>query len=177
VNTSLLQKLQDICHILNEHSVEYLIIGGAAVALHGHYRMSKDSTGQDTEVDDLDFWYNPTYDNYFRLLNALEEIGQDVSGFREEKAPDPERSFFRLERPQFTLDFLPKMPGLQRFREAFNAKETTQLGDVEMPFIGYDQLIINKQALGRAKDMDDILQLQLKHDQRPPQTRQRKRPR
>jgi len=48
---------------------------------------------------------------------------------------------------------------------------------VEMPFIGYDLLIINKQALGRAKDMDDILQLQLKHDRRLPQTRQRKRPR
>jgi hypothetical protein len=176
VNTSLLQKLKDICHILNEHSVEYLIIGGAAVALHGHYRMSRDSTGQDTEVDDLDFWYNPTYDNYFRLLNALEEIGQDVSGFREEKAPDPERSFFRLERPQFTLDFLPKMPGLQRFREAFSAGDnpTWRCRDAFYRLQSPDH---QKQALGRAKDMDDIRHLQLKHDQRPPQTRQGKRPR
>jgi hypothetical protein len=104
---SILENLQGVCQILNEHAVEYLTIGGAAVTLHGYERLSKDSSGRDTEVDDLDFWYNPTYDNYFRLLNALEKLGQDVSGFKDEKAPDPKRSFFRLERPQYPLDFLP----------------------------------------------------------------------
>jgi hypothetical protein len=64
--------------ILNEHLVEYLIIGGAAVALHGHERWSMDASGQDAKVVDLDFWYNPTYDNYFKLLNALEKLGQDI---------------------------------------------------------------------------------------------------
>jgi hypothetical protein len=168
---SILENLQHVCQILNEHAVEYLTIGGAAVNLHGHERLSKDSSGRDTEVDDLDFWYNPTYDNYFRLLNALEELGQDVSGFREEKAPDPDRSFFRLERPQFTLDFLPSVPGLRRFREAFTVKETTKLGDVEIPFIGYDHLIMNKQALGRPKDQEDIRQLQLKKQGQEPRQR------
>ena len=176
MNTSLLEKLQDVCHILNEHSVEYLTIGGASVALHGHHRLSKDSSGRDTDVDDLDFWYNPTYDNYFKLLNALEKLGQDISGFREEQAPDPKRSFFRLERPQFTLDFLPVIPGLPRFREVFAAKETTKLGDVEIPFVSYEHLIMNKLALGRAKDQEDIRQLELKkQEQKPPQPRLRQR--
>jgi predicted nucleotidyltransferase len=178
VNTSIYENLQDVCTILNEHSVEYLIIGGAAVALHGHERLSKDPSGQDATVVDLDFWFNPTYDNYFRLLNALEKLGEDVSGFREEQAPDPNRSFFRLDRPKFTLDFLPTVPGLQRFREVFIAKETSQLGDVEIPFISYDHLIINKQALGRPKDEEDIRQLQLKKEgQKPPQPRRRQKPR
>jgi predicted nucleotidyltransferase len=162
VNTSLLQKLQDICHVLNEHAVEYLTIGGASVALHGHHRLSKDPSGQDTEVDDLDFWYNPTYDNYFRRLNALEKLGQDVSGFKEEQTPDPKRSFFRLERPQFTLDFLPVVPGLPLFREAFTAKETTKLGDVEIPFVSYEHLILNKKALGREKDLEDLPPFKIK---------------
>ena len=118
MNTSIFEKLQDVCNILNEHSVEYLTIGGAAVALHGHERWSTDASGRDSKVVDLDFCYNPTYDNYFGLLNALEKLGQDVSDFREEQAPDPRRSFFRLERPQFALDFLPVVPGLPRFREA-----------------------------------------------------------
>ena len=99
MNTSIYENLQDVCTILNEHSVEYLIIGGAAVALHGHERLSKDPSGQDATVVDLDFWFNPTYDNYFRLLNALEKLGEDVSGFREELATDPNRSFFSLDRP------------------------------------------------------------------------------
>lgn len=178
MNTSFLENLQAICHILNDHSVEYLIIGGASVALHGHYRISKDSAGRDTEVDDIDFWYNPTYDNYFRLLNALETLGLDVSGVRKEKVPDPHRSFFRLERPKFTLDFLPSVPGLQRFREVFNTKESTRLGDVEIPFISYEHLIINKQALGRPKDQEDIRQLESKKEsQAPLQPRPRRRPR
>jgi predicted nucleotidyltransferase len=176
VNTNIFESLQAVCQILNEHSVEYLIIGGAAVALHGYERWSKTSSGQEAKVVDLDFWYNPTYDNYFRLLNAMEKLGQDVSDFRKEKAPDPERSFFRLERSRFTLDFLPRVPGLQRFRPVFNAKETTQLGDVVITFIGYDDLILNKKALGRPKDQEDIRQLQLKRDeQKPLQPRHRKR--
>jgi predicted nucleotidyltransferase len=178
MNSSLLEKLQTVCNILNQHSVEYLIIGGASVALHGHYRISKKSSGKEAEVDDLDFWYNPTYDNYFRLLNALEKLGENVSSFKKEQSPDPYKSFFRLERPQFTLDFLPSVPGLEKFREVFNAKEITQLGNVEMPFIGYEHLIINKQALGRLKDQEDIRQLKSKkQDENSPQQRPRRRPR
>jgi hypothetical protein len=147
VNTSIFEHLQDVCKMLNELSVEYLTVGGAAVAMHGHERWTMDAAGQDAKFVDLDFWYNPTYENYFRLLDAMEKLGQDVKGFREEQAPDPKQSFFRLERPKFTLDFLPVIPGLPRFREVFAAKETTKLGDVEIPFVSYEHLIMNKLAL------------------------------
>jgi hypothetical protein len=177
VKPSILENLQGVCQILNECGVEYLTIGGAAVALHGHVRFTKDSTGQDTNIDDLDFWYNPMYENYFKLLNALEKFGQDVRELREEKAPDPKRSYFRLERSKFTLDFLPEVPGMPRFREVFPTKETTALGDVEIPYISYEYLIRNKQALGRPKDQEDIRQLELKKQiQKPHQRRPRQRP-
>jgi hypothetical protein len=112
VRTTILENLRAICQILNEHSIEYLVIGGAAVALHGYERLSKDPSGKDATVDDLDFWYNPTYDNYFKLLTALENLGEDVSDFKAEKAPNPKKSFFRLQGPKYTLDFLPEVPGL-----------------------------------------------------------------
>jgi hypothetical protein len=176
MKASILENLQHVCQILNEYAVEYLTIGGAAVNLHGHERLSKDPSGRDTQIDDLDFWYNPTYDNYFRLLNVLEKLGQEVSGLRDEQSPDPKRSFFRLERPLLTLDFLPEVPGPLRFREAFDSKETTKLGDVVIPVISYEHLIISKQALGRAKDQEDIRQLELKKgQQKPPQPRLRQR--
>ena len=60
-----------------------------------------------TEKYDLDIWYNPTYENYFNLLSALENLGEDVSEFRDEQTPDPKRSFFKFDFEQFTLDFLP----------------------------------------------------------------------
>lgn len=67
------------------------------MALLGYDRWSLDTSGRQSKVIDLDFWYNPTYNNYFKLLNALEKLGEDVSGFKAEKTPDPKRSFFRLE--------------------------------------------------------------------------------
>ena len=68
MKSTILENLQEVCAILNDQAVEYLAIGGAAVALHGHERLSKDGAGKDTNVDDLDFWYNPSYSNYFKLL-------------------------------------------------------------------------------------------------------------
>jgi hypothetical protein len=171
MNPSLSENLQSICQVLNEHAVEYLTVGGAAVSLLGYDRWSTKSSGQQADVVDLDFWYNPTYTNYFKLLEVLEKLGHDVSREKSEKAPDPHRSFFRMERAQFTLDFLPVMPGLPRFREIYNSRETANLGDVEIPYISYEHLIQNKKTLGRLKDLEDIRQLQLKRstgEQRPP---------
>jgi hypothetical protein len=65
-----------ICQTLNNNNVQYLIVGGSAVALQGFFRMSRSLSGAPTEKYDLDIWYNPTYPNYFNLLNALENLGE-----------------------------------------------------------------------------------------------------
>ena len=95
MESSLAESILSVCNVLNKHAVEYVIIGGAAVAFHGFYRHSINTTGVVAEKPDLDFWYNPTYANYFRLLNALEELEQDVTKFKKEKAPKPKSSFVR----------------------------------------------------------------------------------
>lgn len=75
MENNLAKSILHICKTLNKHLVEYIIVGGTAVALHGYFRRSLDWAGELTEKPDLDFWYNPTYGNYFKLLNALEELG------------------------------------------------------------------------------------------------------
>lgn len=75
MNKSLAESILSVCKILNKYSVQYLISGGTAVALHGYLRISHLSSGFPANKYDLDFWYNSVYDNYFRLLNALEELG------------------------------------------------------------------------------------------------------
>ena len=60
-----------VCQALQNRSVEYLVVGGTAVGFHGYYRPSKASDDTLAEKNDLDFWYNPTYSNYFNLLKAL----------------------------------------------------------------------------------------------------------
>ena len=161
MENSLIEAVSNICKTLNNCSVEYLIVGGTAVALHGYYRQSYDPSGHLMGKHDLDFWYNPTYDNYFRLLDALEALGQDVTEFRGEISPDPNKSFFRIERENFQLDLLPEILGLSKFRASFNNGIVSQISGIEVRYINYDELIESKKVLSRTKDLEDIEQLKL----------------
>jgi hypothetical protein len=105
-----------------------MIVGGTAVGLHGYSRHSTNLAGQVSVKPDIDFWYNPTYENYFKLLNALQELGQDVSQFKDERTPIPTQSFFKFERPNFTLDVLPTMLGDERFRDFFSKTRSYDCG-------------------------------------------------
>jgi Nucleotidyltransferase of unknown function (DUF6036) len=115
--------------------------------------------GQVSIKPDIDFWYNPTYENYFRLLKALEELGQNVSVFKNEKALNPIESFFKFERPDITLDFLPTIIGNEKFSNFFKRRESVNLDKVDVYFMGYEDLIVNKMKIGRPKDLNDIEQL------------------
>jgi hypothetical protein len=57
----------------------------------------------------------------------LEELGQDVSEFQEEIAPNPRKSYFRLEFEKFTLDFLPELQGLGKFSAFYKEREKQTL--------------------------------------------------
>jgi hypothetical protein len=148
-----------VCSTLNSNSVQYLLVGGIAVGFHGYYRPSVNGAGDIVEKPDLDFWYNPTYENYFRLLSALEELGQDVTKFKEEQSPNPLTSFFKYEFDQFTLDLLPRIKADIKFRVAFEKKESIVLEEVEIPFISLDDLIKDKSTDPRQKDVLDIERL------------------
>ncbi|MDP3912725.1 MAG: hypothetical protein Q8R96_03195 [Bacteroidota bacterium] len=162
MNKNLSDSIIGVCQILNKHSVEYLIVGGAAVALFGYFRLSTSMAGKPSEKQDLDFWYNPTYTNYFRLLDALEELGQNVSDYKREKTPNPKKSFFKFEDEKFTLDFLPELKSLSSFITAYKKREIARLIDIEIPFIGFDDLIKDKEANSRPKDKIDIEQLKIR---------------
>jgi hypothetical protein len=151
--------LLTVCNLLSKHNVEYLIVGGTAVALHGYFRMSVSVAGTPTDKPDLDFWYNPSYKNYFNLLNAIEALGEDVSEFKNETAPNPKKSFFKLSFDTFTIDFLPELPGLSKFRNSYENKEVAQVDGVDIMFISFDDVITNKKEVAREKDINDIDEL------------------
>ena len=56
-----------ICKLLEEYDVQYMLVGGTAVALNGYYRHSTTISGELTSKPDIDIWYNPTYENYFNI--------------------------------------------------------------------------------------------------------------
>lgn len=163
MDKGLRDSLLTVCGLLDKHGVEYLIVGGAAVALHGYFRMSISVAGFQAEKPDLDFWYNPTYKNYFCLLDAIAELGEDVSEFKNETTPTPQQSFFKLNFEAFTIDFLPELPGLSKFRKSYEKKEVVDVEGTNIPFIDFDDLIANKLALQREKDITDVEELKKRH--------------
>ena len=84
---------------MNCEQVEYLIIGGVAVNIHGFPR----ATG------DPDIWYNPTKENFKKLLEAIRDFGLDIMEL--EKLSNHEtKGFIRIPLEHFYLNFfLPLM--------------------------------------------------------------------
>ncbi|MEO8151310.1 MAG: hypothetical protein ABI723_27005 [Bacteroidia bacterium] len=156
------QSVLEVCKALNKYSVAYLIVGGVAVAFHGYYRDTTNSAGANTDKDDIDIWYNPTYSNYYKLLRALEHLGQNVSDFRNEKSPNPKKSYFKFEFEKFTVDFLPEIKGLNNFNAAYKKRETSNINGIEIHLISYSDIITSKSISPRKKDILDIEQLESK---------------
>lgn len=156
---NLANSILKVCGPLNKHHVQYMVVGGSAVAFHGYDRQSMSMSGVLADKPDLDFWYNPTYENYFNLLKALADLGKDVQQYEDEQAPNPKKSFFKYEFEDFTLDLLPELKAQLKFSASYQKREVVSIGDIDIPFIGFEDLIQDKQATARAKDLIDIEQL------------------
>lgn len=134
--------------LLDKYHVDYLIIGGAAVNVHGYSR----STG------DLDVWYNPTQENYNHLLSAVKEFGFDTSTL--DKSLDHGKAFIRLPLDNFYLECLAIIDGKINFVDALKRAYIFDLDGLPVKVIGYDDLIQNKLMSRRSKDLEDIKQLE-----------------
>ena len=156
---SLKNSLLTVCKLLEKYKIRYMLVGGTAVALNGYYRHSINISGELTDKPDIDIWYNPTYDNYFNILKVMEELGQDITEFKEEQTPNPRKSFFKLDFKGFTLDLLPEIKASIKFAGANQRKETIELEGTEIHFLNYSDLIEDKKATARKKDLEDIERL------------------
>lgn len=147
-----------VCKILNAHKVDYMIVGGAAVSHYGFNRPSGIGQYHSALVVDLDFWYNPTIENFEKILNALDELSVDTSELRK-IVFDGKRTFLKIPHDNFHTDFLPQMAGLKSFRESARNADKVAIDGVSVPVISLDDLILNKREVNRAIDHSDIDEL------------------
>ncbi len=89
----------------------------------------------------------------------MEELGQDISEFKNEQSPNPGKSFFKLDFDDFTFDVLPAIKADIKFFDANQRKETINVDETQIHFLSYLDLIEDKKATGRGKDLEDIEQL------------------
>jgi len=134
---------KEFAESLHARGVEYLIIGGYALAAHGHPRY----TG------DIDFWIRPTPDNLERLLTALKDFGFGSPGLAtHDFTPD---AVIQLGQPPRRIDLMTKIDGVD-FDRCYARRETVELAGLRLKIIGLEDFKANKRATGRLKDLADL---------------------
>ena len=136
--------LSEFVGLLNSRNVEYLVVGGHAVAFHGHPRY----TG------DIDFFINASGVNAQRVLDVLASFGFGDLGITADDLTVSNR-VIQLGRPPNRIDILTTISGVS-FHEAWASRAPGHLGSHSVNFLGWDALIRNKTATGRDKDQLDV---------------------
>ena len=99
---------KDFIQSLNDNDVDYLLVGGYAVILHGYRR----TTG------DLDIWVNRTKENYKKLSDAFYEFGLPLLDMTEDNFLNSKKiDVYSYGRPPVAIDILIEVKGCS-FNEA-----------------------------------------------------------
>jgi hypothetical protein len=136
--------------LLGKHDVEYVIVGGEAVIYYGYARL----TG------DVDFFYRTSAENISKLFRALSEFWDDsIPGVEKIEELEEPGVILQFGVPPNRIDLLNRIDGVT-FEEVWRNRTKCHLesGDrtVSIFFIGLDELIKNKEAMGRHKDLEDL---------------------
>jgi hypothetical protein len=135
---------RDLLVLFNVHKVEYLIVGGYALAFHGAPRF----TG------DIDIFVEPSAYNAGRILKALTEFGFGGLNLSVEDFSLPDK-VVQLGVPPVRVDLVTAITGVS-WKEAFDGRMPGTYGDIPVYFIGRNEFVANKRAVGRKKDLADI---------------------
>lgn len=138
------QDFKDLLALFNEHKVEYMIVGAYALAFHGAPRY----TG------DIDILVKPDPLNAQRIMAALNKFGFGLVGLKAEDFETPDK-VIQLGVPPVRVDIATSITGVS-WKEAFSGRVEGKYGDIPVYYIGRQQFISNKQALGRKKDLADL---------------------
>lgn len=146
-NDALAPDFADFIAALNAHGVEYVLVGGYAVAVYGVIR----ATG------DLDIFHRRTTENVRKLMAAMREFGAPEECIDEVALMDPDAMTYFGQEP-FRIDLLNSISGVT-FDEVWAKVFEITIDGERIRVIGRDELLANKRATGRAKDKQDVKQL------------------
>jgi hypothetical protein len=135
---------KELLELLNAHEVEYLVVGGYALAFHGAPRF----TG------DLDLLVRAEPENSQRILRVLDEFGFGSLDLTAEDFLRPDR-VVQLGVPPVRVDLLTSISGV-RWEDASAGRVAGSYGGVSTYFLGRGEFIANKRASGRKKDLADL---------------------
>lgn len=135
---------KELFESLNKHKVRYLLIGGYAVGMHGYSRAT----------EDIDVFVAREEDNAKRIVEALTEFGLGGPSLKTEIFTR-DNSLVVMGVAPLAVDILNYLKSVD-FDSAFEKRKIVTCEGVEINVISYDDLIRNKIAVGRHKDLSDV---------------------
>ncbi len=141
------QDFKEFIELLNKNKIEYLVVGGYAVGIHGYPRY----TG------DIDIWIKISNEIADKMVSVLDEFG---FGEYELKREDFLNSInvIQLGYPPLRIDIIMSIDGVN-FEESYSKRVEKVIDGMPINFIGFEELIKNKRASGRDKDIIDLKNL------------------
>ncbi len=129
---------------LNDNNVRYLVVGGYAVAFHGHPRFTKD----------IDIWVWVDEQNAANLVKALDQFGFASLGLTAADFLEP-GIIIQLGYPPNRIDLITGLKGV-KFSDCYARRVEEMVDGVALPFIDLENLKKNKKAVGRLQDLADL---------------------
>lgn len=134
---------RDLLSAFIDANVEFLVVGGYAMAVHRLPRATKD----------LDLWVRPSTDNASRVLKALDAFGAPRHGLTEADL-QTEGTIYQVGVPPNRVDVITVVDGV-RFEDAWRDRASVEIEGLHIPVIGRVHLILNKRTVGRPQDLLD----------------------
>ena len=135
-----------LLQLLNEFEVEYLIVGGFAVMKYSEPRYTKD----------LDVWVHNSRQNSLRVVEALKKFGAPVDHDKVTAETFTDKQVvYQIGIAPVRIDILTEITGVS-FSAAWKNRVAGTFFGVPVHFISLDDLMANKQALGRSSDLKDL---------------------
>ena len=141
------QDFKEFIKSLNDNQVRYMVVGGYAVAMHGHPRYTKD----------LDVWLELNPGNAAQIIKALAQFGFSSLSLREEDFLDAAQ-VVQLGYPPNRIDLILSLKGVD-FECCYESRLQIPIAGVTVDFIDLENLKKNKKAVGLLQDLADLEQL------------------
>jgi predicted nucleotidyltransferase len=134
---------RDILQALADEKVRFLLVGAYALAAHGYPRATMD----------IDIWVRPSPENAEAVLRALRRFGAELQNLSKEDL-QTDGTIFQIGVAPRRIDIITAASGLH-FEETFARALSVDIEGIEVHVPCLQDLIRNKRASGRTKDLAD----------------------
>lgn len=103
----------------------------------------------------MDIWISPTSENKEKLIKAIEDFGYDTSTYKQMGLDDITMFSLGSRKEPGHIEVTNRIAGI-KFEDAFGRVQVKELEGLLVKYIHYEDLIQNKIAAGRPRDLDDV---------------------